>query len=142
MWIFLICGNVSNVLITHKELKERGRYMKKFKIIKVKEYQILQPNGIVISTKWIQQRDITSDQTRILRLSPEGYVERMSLEFKLPIDDLMNGIQFEPRWIRDNNYRVIWSEELQDTNGDPWKMFVKRHMRRKKQNPVEMGQTI
>ena len=38
MWIFLICGNVSNVLITHKELKERGRYMKKFKIIKVKEY--------------------------------------------------------------------------------------------------------
>lgn len=116
--------------------------MKKFKIIKVKEYQIVQPNGIVISTKWTQQRDITSDQIRILRLSPEGYVERMSLEFKLPIDDLMNGIQFEPRWIRDNNYRVIWSEELQDTNGDPWKEFVKRHNNRNKESFVNLGNTI
>lgn len=116
--------------------------MKKFKIIRVKQYQVIQPDNIVVTTRWEKDRDITSDQASKLRVSPTGIVQRLHVGIQLPLFDLMQGIEFKATWERDDNYRVIWWGDLEQQNGDPWKMFVKRHMRRKKQSPVKMGQTI
>ena len=117
--------------------------MKKFKIIKVKCHQVVQPNGIVVKVQWEKQRDITSEESALLRVSETGVVQRLQIRLETSWD-LMKGIAFKATWLRDDDYRVVWQKELEGdlSNEDPWKVFISRFNQRSKKNFVDLGQTI
>lgn len=95
--------------------------MKRFKIIKVKWYQVLSDNGIIAHKEWKKQRYINAWEEKILRVSSDGDVQRLELGWNCLNGNLVNGLQFIPNWVRDNNYRVVQFDE------DPWKQFVNRY---------------
>ena len=116
--------------------------MKKFKIIKVKRYWVEDSNGISLHKQWEKQRDINSEQEKILRISPKGYVERLEIELQCPDNNLVNGIKTKLKWVKDDNYEINWENELSDAQGDPWKQFVNRHLKRKHKDIINLGEVV
>lgn len=105
-----------------------GEIMRNFKIVKVKRYQE-KSNKMSVHEQWEKQRDINSWQEKVLRISPEGYVERLEIKLQSPDDNSLNEININFNWIKDDNYKIVYKNETKD---NPWEQLIKRYILRNK----------
>lgn len=105
-----------------------GEIMRNFKIVKVKRYQE-ESNKMSVHEQWEKQRDINSWQEKVLRISPEGYVERLEIKLQSPDDNSLNEIEINFNWIKDDNYKIVYENETKD---NPWEQLIKRYILRNK----------
>ncbi len=73
-----------------------------------------------------ENKPINPEQSKYLRISDTGEVEKLILDINIDY-------KVVPIWTKDEKYKVIWNQENYKLVGDPWKQFINRYFYRKNQ---------